>query len=170
MPSLWKILHNRSFQHPSSPLMPVDMECFRELLTTQEKEPKGTLWQSTLIQRANRVEVQPRDALSIAHSRWIHPAIIVKKATTPHSYIIDAQGKCYHRTREHTRPIHLNIPQPAIITPKPSHILKPHSQIKTLLQPQTPKHPIPTAPKTPSSHNHSLIPRPIHPSKPITPS
>ena len=46
------------------------------------------------------------------------PGTIMDKATTLCSYIMEAQGKQYHRTREHLGPIHINLPKPA--TPKPS--------------------------------------------------
>ena len=44
---------------------------------------------------------------------------VVDKATVPCSYIIEAQGKCYHRTREHLRPIHINLPSPVTHKPQP---------------------------------------------------
>ena len=65
------------------------------------------------------------------------PGTIINKATEPHSYIIEALGKWFCRTREHIRPIHLNItalkapkqqsPKPTTNTPLPSHIPKPNS-------------------------------------------
>ena len=65
---------------------------------------------------------------------------IIDKATSPYSDYIEAQGKCYHRTLEHTRPIHLNLPQTAAKCPakppKPSHIKKPNPTFKTFPQPK----------------------------------
>ena len=71
------------------------------------------------------------------------PGTTVNKASTLCSYMEEAQGKCYYRTREHTRPIHLNIPQPAVKTPNPSCIPKPQPQPKILPQPKWPKQYIP---------------------------
>ena len=61
----------------------------------------------------------------------------------PHSYIKEAQGKCYHRTREHLRPIYINLPSPKTHqpqTPNPklhhSHIPKLSSHSKHTSQPK----------------------------------
>ena len=40
------------------------------------------------------------------------PRTIIEKGPAPQSYIIEAQGKKYCRTREHAWPIHLNLPPP----------------------------------------------------------
>ena len=91
------------------------------------------------------------------------PSTIIYKAPTLHSYIIEAQCKCYCRTRDHTRPIHLNIHQPAVKTPaSPYHTLNPKI-FSSLICPNIPFPP----PKTPSLHLCSHIPRPTHPSIPI---
>ena len=37
------------------------------------------------------------------------PGTILNKAIAPHSYFIEAQGKRYHRIREHLWPIHPNL-------------------------------------------------------------
>ena len=77
------------------------------------------------------------------HDEYI-PRAVVNKATMPCSYIIEAQGKHYHGTREHLRPIHINIPsskthqpQPSIPKPLPFHIPKPNSHSKHTSQPKT---------------------------------
>ena len=41
------------------------------------------------------------------------PWTIIEKAPVLQSYIIEAQGKKYCRTREHVQPIHLNLPHPS---------------------------------------------------------
>ena len=111
------------------------------------------------------------------------PRAIVGKATMLHSYITEAQGKCFCRTREHIRPIHLNIsvsstakqsPKPTTKTPQPSHIPMPNphftsvSQHKNLLpkhslhplshipKPHQPPQPIPSASNSPASVKHLL--------------
>ena len=75
-------------------------------------------WQSqkTNCDRAHGIrqldDLQPNQEvlfLSPAATHYI-PGTILAKATIPCSYTIEAQGKRYHRTREHIRPIHLNIP------------------------------------------------------------
>ena len=59
--------------------------------------------------------------------------------------MIKAKSKCYHRTREHIRPIHLNIPvhstpqyppRPIVKTPLPSCIPKPNPHLKSVYQPK----------------------------------
>ena len=65
------------------------------------------------------------------------PRTIIKQATMSCSYIVEAQGKRYHRTREHVWAIHLIItspaqPKPLNPQPKPSitHIPKPNPKSK----------------------------------------
>ena len=128
------------------------MECVQNILLSKRQNQKEHFDKAHSTREL--AELKPGQEvlfLSPAADEYI-PSTIVKKATNPHSYIVEAQGKCYHRTREHTRPIPLNIHQPAVKTPKPSHIPKPHPQTKTLFQPQKPKHPIPPTPKIPSLH------------------
>ena len=40
------------------------------------------------------------------------PGTIIDRATVLSSCIMEAQGKQYHRTREHLRPIHINLSKP----------------------------------------------------------
>ena len=82
---------------------------------------------------------------SPANNEYI-PGTIVDKAIKPHSYIMEVQGKHYCQTREHLRPIHLNIPvgkspkqQPSKFKahfPVPSHIPKPSPNLKSVYQPK----------------------------------
>ena len=71
------------------------------------------------------------------------PGTIIDKATEPHSYILEAQGIWFCRTREHIRPIHLNIPapkqqppKPNVYRPLPSCIPKPNSNLKSVSHPK----------------------------------
>ena len=90
--------------------------------------------------------------LSPAEHEYI-PRTIVDRASTLHSYNIEAQGRQYHRTREHFRPIYLSIfnplfpnlkPKPQTL--KPSHIPKPPPP-NTALPHTTPSiHSFPKAP------------------------
>ena len=72
------------------------------------------------------------------------PRTIVNRTTVQHSYIMEAQGKCYCRTREHLRPIHINLPSPKTHQPQPpnpkplpSCISKPCFHSKHTFQPKT---------------------------------
>ena len=72
--------------------------------------------QSTQFKKANRAHALPeltpgQEVLfrSLVDSKYI-PRTIINKATMPYSYYLDAQGKRYHRTREHLWPIHPNLP------------------------------------------------------------
>ena len=74
------------------------------------------------------------------------PGDIVIKATEPCSYIMEAQGKHYSQTREHIRPIHLNIPvgtslkqqpsKPKTNSPVPSDMSKPSPHLNSVYQPK----------------------------------
>ena len=86
---------------------------------------------------------------SPADDKYI-PGTIINKATKPHSYIIEAQGKQYHR--EHIRPIHPNIPALKIPKQQP---LKP--TVNTPLLSYIPKY-LPQ----PSLCPPSCIPKPLH--------
>ena len=99
------------------------------------------------------------------------PGTVINRATVPCNYILEAQGKQYSKTREHLRPIQVNIPTIHINLPKPatpkscphkpkvlvSHIPKPNSQLKHT------SHPKQYIPK-PSHHPPSHIPKPTKPS------
>ena len=94
------------------------------------------------------------------------PRTIVDKATVPCSYIIEAQGKHHPKTREHLRPIHINLPSPKTHKshppnpkPLPSCIPKPNSQSKYTSQPKT-------LTPVPIHVPPIFIPRPKQPSKP----
>ena len=80
------------------------------------------------------------------------------------SYIIEAQGKPFCKTRKHIRPIHLNIPapkapkqppKPTVNTLIPSYIPKPNSNLKLASHP---KYYLPQTSLCPPSH----IPKPLH--------
>ena len=156
-----EILHNRTFQHPSKP---VDMESVRNYLISHRQSQK------TYFDKAHGthdlIELGPRQEVlfrSPVEDEYI-PRTIVKWAAVPCSYIMEAQGKRYCRTREHLWPIHHNLPNPAQpqpLPPKPklpvTCILKPNPKHKHLL------HPIPLP--GPSAKPLCCIP---HPSKPYT--
>ena len=145
MPSPWEILHNRTFQYSSKLSTPLDMESVQNFLFSKRQ------YQKTNYNRAHSArelqELQPSQEvlfLSPTENEYI-PSTIINKATAPHSYYIEAQGKCYQRTRKHTRPIHLNLPQPMAKSPtklpKPSHIPKPNPTFKPVPQPKKSTYP-----------------------------
>ena len=63
---------------------------------------------------------------------------IINRATEPRSYIVEAQGKQFHRTGEHIRPIHLTFPAPKLQNKKPlSQLSIPQCPAASLNQTQT---------------------------------
>ena len=135
MPLPREILHNRTIQHPSKPSQPIDMERVRNFLLSlkqcqciQFDKVHGACALSELPPGQEVLFRSPTD------DKYI-PGTIVNKATIPHSYIVEAQGKKCRRTREHLKPIHINLPPPAPKShskqsasrpkPKTTHIPKP---------------------------------------------
>ena len=120
MPLPWEILHNRRFQQPSKPSQPVNMERVQDYLLSCKQS------QSTWFNKANRAHALPElspgyEVLfrSPAEREYINGTII-DRATKPHSYIIEAQGRRYQWNREHLWSIHLNLPATAC-QPPPLH-------------------------------------------------
>ena len=97
------------------------------------------------------------------------PLTEVNKATELHSYVIEAQGKCYSRTREHLRAIHIKLPSPVTHKPQlpkpkvpPTHIPKPNLHLKHASQPKK-------LSPAPTSHTPSHIPRSTQLPRPTLP-
>ena len=114
-----------TFQCHSKPSTPVDMECICNYLVSKCHSQKQSFNREHSIRELQ--ELQPGQEvlfLSPAADQYI-PGTVIDKATILCSYIIDAQSKRYCRTREHIRPIHLNIP----------FCKAPHQQQLTLAQP-----------------------------------
>ena len=112
MPAPHEILHNRTIQGPGRPSQPVDMEHIRNFPISKRQA------QCDQFNKAHGVwalpEVPPGQEVlfrSPASDEYI-PRTIIEKAPVPQSYIIEAQGKKYLRTREHVWPNHLNLPPP----------------------------------------------------------
>ena len=163
MPSPWEILHNRTFQHPSKPSTPVNMEHVHNYLVSKHQSQKQSFDRAHSIRELD--DLQPSQKvlfLSPAADNYI-PSTIIDKATILCSYSVEAKGKRYHRTRKHIRPIHLNIPvckaphqqQTKCYTQtcKPSHIPKPQPHLNLLYQPKK-------FLSQPFLHSHSHIPIP----------
>ena len=93
MPSPWEILNNRTFQWPSKPSYPVDMERVWNFLLSRKQSQKMHFDCShgihELTQLGSSQEVLFR---SLAADEYI-PGTIVNQSTEPHSYIIKVLGK-----------------------------------------------------------------------------
>ena len=153
MPSPWGILHNRTLQHPSKPSTPFDMESVWNFLISKRQPQK------TNYDRAHGVrelhELQPSQEVLFlfpTENEYI-PGTITDKATAPHSYYIEAQGKCYHRMREHTRPSISTFP---CLKPNP------HPKHQSLVISQNPSLPLKQFPnlKCQLSHPYTFISAP----------
>ena len=112
MASPHEILHNRSIQQPGRPSQPIDMEQVRNFLISCRQA------QCDQFNKAHGVQGLPelspgQEVLfkSPADNEYILGNII-EKAPVLGSYYIEAQGKKYHRTREHVQPIHYNLLPP----------------------------------------------------------
>ena len=148
MPSPYEILHNRTIQCSGRPSQPVDMEKIRNFLLSRKQAQcdqfNKSHWSHALPELPPGQEVLFRSPLDDDYIS----GTIIKKATAPHSYIIEAQGKRYCKTREHVLPIHINISPPihqqqnphsklCISGPSPpiSHIPRPNHSIPSLSTP-----------------------------------
>ena len=121
MPSPREILHNMTFQHPSRPSTQVNMESVRNYLLSRKQSQKAQF--DRALGSCELQELDPGQEVlfrSLSDDEYISgPGTVVNKATEPHSYIVEAQGKHYCRTREHLRPIHTNFPNPLSHKPQP---------------------------------------------------
>ena len=165
MPSSLEILHNRTFQQPSKPSTPFDMEMVQNFLLSRKQSQKTHFdWSHGARELEELSPGQEVLFRSPADDKY-KPGTTVDKATKPHSYIMEAQGKHYQWTREHMRPIHLYIPFSKSQTnnplnPKPFpctqlHPKKPNPNLKSVYQP---KRYLPQ----PSFCLPSHIPKPVH--------
>ena len=157
MPLPHEILHNRTIQHPGRPSQAVDMEKIRIFLLSRKQAQCDQFNKShrdhTLPELPPGQEVLFRSPLDDMYI----PGTIIEKATAPHSYIIEAQCKRYHRTREHVQPIHFNLPPsahqqqnphpkqcisgpspPISYTPRPNHSIPSLSRPSVLPRPPLP--------------------------------
>ena len=140
MPSPWEILHNRTFQCPGKPSTPVSMERVCNYLLSKKQVQKTHLDQAHGARELPELGPSQEVLFGFPADDEYIPRTIMDKATESCSYVIEAQGKQFHRTREHMGPIHLNIPTlkaPKQQPPKPNinrllprHILKPNSNLK----------------------------------------
>ena len=112
MAALHEILHNRTIQQPGRPSQPIDLEKVRNFLISRRQaqcdqfNKAHGFWALSELPSGQEVLFK-----SPADNEYI-PGTKTEKAPVPHSYIIDAQGRKYCRTREHVQPIHLNLPPP----------------------------------------------------------
>ena len=114
MLSAWKILHNCTEECPGQPSQPIDFEEVCNYLIA--KKVKQTDHQDC------KHNAQPLSDLYPGQEVWVHrptkPNSYIEgtktaPTTTPHSYIIKAQGRTCHQTWQHTCPINSDIPSPS---------------------------------------------------------
>ena len=105
-----EILHNGTFQHPGRPSQPVNTERVRNYLLSN-KQAQSTQFIKAHVACALPELTPGQEVLfrSLVDSKYI-PGTIINKATMLCSYYIEAQGKRYHRIREHLQSIHPNLP------------------------------------------------------------
>ena len=121
-----EILYNRTIQHPERPLMPIYMGGIQNHLISKKQAQKQYFNKSHNTKPLPQLNPgQELLFLSPADQSSHTPNIIVDKALTLQSYTIEAQGKKYHRTREHICPI-----QQDIISKKTIHHLEPQENPK----------------------------------------
>ena len=93
MPSLQEILHNRTFQHTSKPSQPMDMESVRNYLLSHKMSQKSYFNKARGAH--DLPELDPGQEVlfwSPTEDEYI-PGTIIKGATMPRNYVIEAQGK-----------------------------------------------------------------------------
>ena len=156
LPSPWEILHNCTEAHPGKPSTPVDMEAVRDYLITKKNLQKEyhdkTHNAKPLPELSQGQEVL---FLSPADPNQYIEGTVLAKAPQPRSYLLESQGKPYHRTRQHICPL-----SNAVI-PRPS---EPEQQIKTISEPPASKHQNSTISGPPMSEEQkSTITRPPTP-------
>ena len=90
MPFSWEILHNRTFQQPSKPSSPVDMESVQNFLLSRKQSQKTHIDQSHSARELEELGPSQEVLLrSPADDEYI-PGTIIGKATKPHSYFMEA--------------------------------------------------------------------------------
>ena len=112
-----EILHNRTQNRLGQPSHPIDFEEVRDYLIVQKSRQKRHYNKRHNIKEWP--ELNPGQSLLFPSPADVNIYIegtITGPSTTPHSYIIEAQGRTYHHNREHIRL--LNIDNPTI--PRPS--------------------------------------------------
>ena len=88
MPSVWEILLNGTFQHPSNPLTPVNMECVHNYLVSQTLVPEAELSHSTQCQKMTYSLTKKCCSCHLKQTST-YPGTIINKATILCSYTID---------------------------------------------------------------------------------
>ena len=99
MPSHQEILHNRTFQHSGKPSTWVDMECVYIYWVYKCQLQKQAFNRAHSVRELDDLQ-SSQEVFSPTADQYI-PGTILEKATAPHSYAIEAQGKRYCRTRDH---------------------------------------------------------------------
>ena len=97
MSSSREILHNRTLQHPSRPRAPVNMESVKTYLLSRKQSQKAQCDRAHGTHELQKLGLGEEVLFRSPHDDEYIPKTIVDKATMLHSYIIEAQGKCYCR-------------------------------------------------------------------------
>ena len=109
LPSLQEILHNRTQDCPGQPSHPVDFEEIRDNLITQMLVQK-----KCHDHRHNARDLpelhpgQPVLFFNHADANSYKEGTITGPATTPRGYRLEAQGRVFHCTRQHTCPLDID--------------------------------------------------------------
>ena len=160
-------MDNCTIQKPGKPSVPVDMG----LPDSEEANAKEEFWQVPWHETPVNPLPQPGSDICFPQqtSDSYVPSTIIGTVSTPRSYLINAQGKQFHRSREHIHPLQQDLFEVTNSqlqeTPKPTCIPKPNLLAKYRALPYPPK-------QYPSKPKSSIpIPHPQEPSQPnATPS
>ena len=148
LPSPREILHNRTEECPGRPSQPVNMEDIRNYLISKKTAQKENYDKHH--NTKTLPDITPGQKilfLSPAEPHQYIEGTITSHASTPRSYIIESQGRSYHRNCQHIRPLN------PIIT-RPSPVKQPDSYTNTVItRPSPTEHQL-------SSHTNPTITRP----------
>ena len=140
LPSPCKILLNRTDPKPSHPSTPINLEQVRDYLITKKSTQKhyydtrhNTRPLPDLSPSQDILFLSPVDQMSYLKGT------IVSRASTPRSYIIEAQGCRYRHNRQHIKPINTDPPSPLA---RPYTAIQSHNNLivsgpQNITQPQT---------------------------------
>ena len=107
LPSLGEILNNRTQNRPWQPSHPLDFKEVRDYLITQKSVQKKH--HNRRHNTRDLPELHPGQLVLFSSPADVTSYIkgtITGPSTTPHSYMIEAQGRKYHHNRHHICPIH----------------------------------------------------------------
>ena len=168
LPSPCEILLNCTDPKPGHPPTPINLEQVRDYLITKKSTQKhyydtrhNTRPLPDLSPGQDVLFLSPVDQMSYLEGT------IVSQASTPRSYIIEAQGRRYRHNRQHIKPINTDPPSPLA---RPSTATQSHNNLiisgpQNITQPQTHNNIIsgPQNITQPQTHNNLIISGPPQP-------